>query len=176
MEGLRRGDVTALEAAYQAYRPRIFGFLARMCRSRDQAEDLLQEVFLSLARSGVNLAPGTRLLPWLFVVARNAFLSARRSARLSFERLHDLALFRSATAEWISPFDLSSASEAQRSLEAAVAALPLASREALLLVAEEGLGYEEAAAVLGISAEALRQRLSRARAELRAKLEKSGKT
>jgi RNA polymerase sigma factor (sigma-70 family) len=55
-------------------------------------------------------------------------------------------------------------------LEAALAALPLASREVLLLVGVEGLEQEEVARVLGISYEAVRQRLHRARAQLDAKM------
>ena len=63
------------------------------------------------------------------------------------------------------------ASESGRRIEAALAALPVAYREALLLVLVEGLRPAEAAGVCGISPEAMRQRLSRARAALAASLD-----
>jgi len=65
-----------------------------------------------------------------------------------------------------SPYEAAAASEAGRRLEAALGALPVAYREALLLVAIEGLRPMEAAHVCGVSPEAMRQRLSRARALL----------
>ena len=65
-----------------------------------------------------------------------------------------------------SPFEAAAASELQRRIERALAAMPMASREALLLVTVAGLEQSDAAAVCGVSAEAFRQRLSRARASL----------
>jgi RNA polymerase sigma-70 factor, ECF subfamily len=63
-----------------------------------------------------------------------------------------------------SPFEITAASEAERRLEAALATLPVTYREALLLVGVEGMRPADAAAVCGITPEAMRQRLSRARA------------
>ena len=62
-------------------------------------------------------------------------------------------------------------SEAERRLEAAVAALPLAQREILLLVAAQGFSPSQAAAILRLRPEAARQRLRRARAAIGAALE-----
>jgi RNA polymerase sigma-70 factor (ECF subfamily) len=63
-----------------------------------------------------------------------------------------------------SPFESLETSEAQRRAAAVLASLPLAYREALLLVAAEGLRHSEAAAICGVTAEAMRQRVHRARA------------
>jgi DNA-directed RNA polymerase specialized sigma24 family protein len=65
-----------------------------------------------------------------------------------------------------SPFEATAANEAERRFEAALAALPAAYCEALLLVVVEGLRPTEAAVVCGVTAEAMRQRLSRGRALL----------
>ena len=70
-----------------------------------------------------------------------------------------------------SPFEETAATEFERQLETALAELPLAHREVLLLVGVEGLRPAEAAVVCGVSPEALRQRLSRARALLAERLE-----
>ena len=63
-----------------------------------------------------------------------------------------------------SPFDLASSNQFEERLEAAIASLPPMYREVLLLVGVEQLRPMDAAKVCGISPEALRQRLSRARA------------
>jgi RNA polymerase sigma-70 factor (ECF subfamily) len=72
-----------------------------------------------------------------------------------------------------SPFEQTAGSELERRIEAALTTLPPACREVLLLVGVEGLRPAEAAVVCGISPEALRQRLSRARALLAQRLEES---
>jgi RNA polymerase sigma-70 factor (ECF subfamily) len=65
------------------------------------------------------------------------------------------------------PYDLAAAGEAERRLEAALASLPVAQREAVLLVAIERLEPADAARVAGVSPEAFRQRLARGRSLLR---------
>jgi RNA polymerase sigma-70 factor (ECF subfamily) len=76
--------------------------------------------------------------------------------------------------ELTSPFDLTAAGELERELEHALATLPLKYREAVLLVAVERLAPQEAAAVLGVKPAALRQRLSRGRAMITARLSARG--
>jgi RNA polymerase sigma-70 factor (ECF subfamily) len=73
-----------------------------------------------------------------------------------------------------SPFDEAAAGELERRVERALAGLPSRHREVLLLVTVEGFTPAEAAAVCGVSAEALRQRLSRARAALARELSATG--
>jgi RNA polymerase sigma factor (sigma-70 family) len=70
-----------------------------------------------------------------------------------------------------SPFEFTVANETGRRLEQALASLPAAYREALLLVAVEGMKPAEAATVCGISPEAMRQRISRARAAIARRLD-----
>jgi RNA polymerase sigma-70 factor (ECF subfamily) len=71
-----------------------------------------------------------------------------------------------------SPFEAAAASELERRIERALAAMPTASREVLLLVAVAGLDHSDAADVCGITPEALRQRLHRARVTLSKVLER----
>jgi RNA polymerase sigma factor (sigma-70 family) len=162
---LRRGEPGAFDAAYERYRGRIHAFLLRLSGSRCLADDLFQETFLRLARHAVRLEPDTRLGPWLFTVARNCYRSYRRFALLDRQRLHEYGLApRPAGA---SPHDAAASSESAVRLEAALQDLPLKYREVLLLVGIEGMAPEEAAALLGLSAENLRQRLHRGRAMIK---------
>ncbi|MHB8417395.1 MAG: RNA polymerase sigma factor [Myxococcales bacterium] len=167
VDGLRRGDPAAFEAVYAAYRPRLYGFLARLCP--EEAEELLQETFVKLATHARRLREDTRLTPWLFTVARNLARSQGRWRTLTAAAL--AALGAAPTPRRQSPFEEAAQGAELRRLERALARLPAAQREALLLVGWEGLSAQEASEILSVKAEALRQRLSRARAALAAILE-----
>jgi RNA polymerase sigma-70 factor (ECF subfamily) len=171
---LRAGDSTAFDAVYAAFNARLFSFLVRLSRRRDVAEDLLEETWLRLVAHAGRLRPETRLGPWLFTVARNLHVSYCRSRLL--EESHTAGLIGLWPFAWprLSPFEETAATEMERRIESAIASLPSAYREVLLLVGIEGFLPAEAAAVCGITPEALRQRLSRARALLLRRLETDG--
>ena len=172
VDRLKRGDPAAFDEVYDRYRPPLFGFLARLSQQRELAEDLLQETWLRLAANATRLDDDTRLGAWLFTVARNLHRSHVRWVVVDLEHRRWLRRTADEGIENTSPFDLTSASELERQLEHALAVLPLKVREAVLLVAVERLEPVEAARVLGISPEALRQRLSRGRARVAEHLER----
>jgi RNA polymerase sigma factor (sigma-70 family) len=161
VRGLRRGDPVAFDRAFQAHRARVYSFLARLSGRRDLAEDLLQETFLRLASRAHALTEDTRLLLWLFTVARNLWISHCRRTLLDPGRLDALA-FEGIPGNAPSPLEELAGSELAKRLERAVAALPPAYREVILLVAVERLDAAEAATILELEPATLRQRLSRA--------------
>jgi RNA polymerase sigma factor (sigma-70 family) len=166
---LKAGDAAAFEAIYEALRPRLFGFLARLSRRRDVAEDLLEETWLRLVARASELTDDTRLAPWLFTVARNLHASHCRHRALDEARVSELTpLWPPAPPE--SPFEAAARHETERRLERALARLPLRDREVLLLVSGEDLSPAEAAAVLELTPEAARKRLQRARERLHAEM------
>jgi RNA polymerase sigma factor (sigma-70 family) len=170
VEGLRAGDTGAFDEVYDAHRARVFAFLLRMCRSRTLAEDLLDETWLRLVRHAPRLLPDTRLGPWLFTVARNLYWSHRRDALVRDTFAPDLLTLWPSPEPWPSPFELAVAGELERRIERALSKLPPQYREVVLLVGHQGLTPGDAAVVCGMTSEALRQRLSRARAALAAEL------
>ena len=163
---LRAGEPGAFDEIYLALNVRLLTFLVRLTRDRQVAEDLLEETWLRLVTHAGRLRPDTRLVPWLFTVARNLHVSYCRSRMI--EDLHAGALiglwpFGSMRP---SPFEETAGHELERRLEAAIASLPERLREAVLLVAIEGIQAKEAAAICGTTPEAMRQRVSRGRAAL----------
>ena len=161
---LREGDPAAFRSVYETHRARLYTFLLRLSRDEQLAADLSQETWLRLAANARRLTPETEPAAWLFRVARNSFVSHRRWARV-----HDaaLALLRSglpARHELEHSLHLSS-------LERALEALPLATREVVLLISIEGFTAPQVAAMLDVSPELVRQRLSRGRAALQRALE-----
>ena len=164
-DGLRRGDAAAFDAVFAAYRRRLYGYLVRMTRRRDVAEDLLQETFLRLAETAKKLAADTRLGAWLFTVAHRLLVSWARAKAVRDQLAGDLPR-REAPSSERSPLEALCDSQAQLALERGFAALPPAYREVALLVGVEGLQPTEVAEILGIKPEAVRQRLTRARTQL----------
>jgi RNA polymerase sigma factor (sigma-70 family) len=168
---LRTGDAAAFDRVYGEFNARLFSFLARLSRSRDVAEDLLEETWLRFVDRAPKLRPDTTLGPFLFTVARNLYISYCRSRLLEDSQTVDMIGLWSLGTPPPSPFESTAASETGRRIEMALAALPALYREALLLVAIEGMQPAEAAVVCGITPEAMRQRLSRARTAIARRLD-----
>jgi len=173
VERLRTGDADAFDEVYAAFNVRLFTFLVRLSRRRDVAEDLIEETWLRLVTHGRRLRPDTRLGAWLYTVARNLYRSYLRSRLLEDSAAASLMALWPVSAGRHSPFEAAAAGELERRIERALAALPVASREVLLLVAVAGLDQSDAADVCGITPEALRQRLHRAREALAKALERN---
>jgi RNA polymerase sigma-70 factor (ECF subfamily) len=172
VDRLRRGDATAFDRVYSTYHPRVFSFLLRLSGRRDTAEDLAQETWIKLAKAAPGLREDTTLAPLLFTIARNAFMSHRRWAMLDLSRIVTFGIeaMSAATTE-PTPETHHERARAIALLEASLQSLPVAAREVLLLVGVEGMEQEEVAQVLGLSYDTLRQRLSRARAQLAESME-----
>lgn len=165
---VRAGETAAFDAIHAEFNSRLYGFLARLTGSRDTAQDLLEDTWLRFVAYAARLDPDTRLGPWLFTVARNLHVTYRRARALESRASASLELWPAPVQD--SPFEETAGNELQRRLEAALASLPIDAREVLLLVGVEGLRPAEAAVVCGVSPEALRQRLKRARALLAQRL------
>jgi RNA polymerase sigma factor (sigma-70 family) len=160
---LKAGDAAAFDEVYAAYHGRIYAFLARMVQRRDVAEDLLQDTWMRLAAHAARLRDDTQISAWLFAVARNRCRSYHRWRILDSERVDELTLARYRSDQGETPFDAAAASQLETRLEAAIAALPPRYREVVLLIAVERMTPGEAAEVLGLKPDTLRQRLLRAR-------------
>src|SRR5687767_6102262 len=144
VDRLRSRDPAAFDAVHDAFNGRLFNFLARLSNQRDVAEDLLEETWLRLVKHGRRLRPDTRLGPWLFTVARHLHANYCRSRLVEDSHAAGLMGLWPHARRGPSPFEAVEASETGRRLATALASLPLAYREALLLVAVEGLRHSDA--------------------------------
>lgn len=172
MSALGRGDPAALDEVYEIWRPRLFAFLVRLCGSRELAADLQQETWLRLARSFASLREDTRIGAWLCTVGRNLFISHQRWALLDGDSINELSLWPGELGPRPGPFEDVAQSETERCLEAAIATLPSKYREVILLVGIEGMTPSEVAGILELRADAIRQRLRRARKLLARELQR----
>lgn len=156
-----------LETMFRQYAPRILDYARHRGATLTEAEDVVSEVFIVLTRR-VDDAPA-ETLPWLYGVARkvlgNQLRSAKRRNALN-QRSEEAAMWASRSYQ-----DLSAAAARNLAIRQSLSTLPEKDREALLLVAWDGLRYDEAAQALGCTHAALRQRISRARRRLLAQIE-----
>ncbi|MBW1808955.1 MAG: RNA polymerase sigma factor [Deltaproteobacteria bacterium] len=167
---LREADAAAFDQVYELFRARLFGFLVRLSKRQDVAEDLLQETWIRLATKAAELRPDTHLAAWLFTVARNLFISYRRWRLLDANRVQELSRVQILAEGPDCPFESVAAGELELRLEQALASLPLQYREVILLVAIEEISPAAVAEICGLKPAALRKRLSRARKLLAKKL------
>jgi RNA polymerase sigma-70 factor (ECF subfamily) len=172
LDAVRAGDGAALSALLARHAPRVLRFAARMCRDRADADDVLQETLFAAARSARELRGDASVPAWLFQVTRSFCIKKRRRGRHAPQHLLDLDAPEAAAhpAPEPSPDDALTARELARALEQALLRLDEEAREVVLMRDVEGLSTAEVAEALGLSAEAVKSRLHRARAQLRARL------
>jgi RNA polymerase sigma-70 factor (ECF subfamily) len=158
-------DVARLESAFREHASRVFAY-ARRHTTADAADDVVSETFLVAWRRRAELPEEP--LPWLLVVARNLVANHRRSGARA-DRLWLAAVREQWHLHAGAPAD-EAVVERERYLEA-LQSCTRPEREALLLVAWDGLTVTQAAAVAGCSPRAFTVRLSRARARMRARID-----
>jgi RNA polymerase sigma-70 factor (ECF subfamily) len=149
---------------------RLFRAARAVVGNDADAEDAVQAAYLAAFLGIAAFAGRSSLATWLTRIVINEAL-ARRRMRLrdrNFDSVHELADEIHDRAS--TPEDAASVQELTRLTESAIDALPATYRLVLILRHVEGLSSEEAAASLGVSEQAVRVRLHRARAMLRAQL------
>ncbi len=164
VERHRWGDATAFEEVYRRFAEMVFNLAYRLAGEREEAADLTQEVFLRIYRHLGRFHGGSSLKTWIYRVALNHCRS-RLGRRRPLEPLDD------AGAEPVDPArgpeSRALAGDAGRRVAAALAGLPPAFREAVVLRDLEGLAYQEIAEVLGVRVGTVRSRIARGRDQLR---------
>lgn len=169
-----RGDDAAFHELYRRGAPRVRGFLLRLSGDRSLADDLVQEAFLRVHRARGSFEPGAAALPWIFAIARNAFLDHTRQAHVR-RAAGDSKEATAALTEREAPLDTKGdealvAREMLAVVGATLARLPERQREAFVLIRFEGMSVSEAAQVLGATQGAVKIRAFRAYEALRAAL------
>jgi len=183
VDRLRGGDVTALETLMERYASRVFRIARGITRTDADAEEVLQDVFLALARKIHQFEGRAALGTWLYRVATNTALLRRRGKRLELEvSLEEcLPAFKEdghregpreyLLADWSqTPEADLLEGEARAVLSRAIDQLPEAYRAVLILRDVEELSNEETARILGESVASIKTRLHRARMALREQL------
>ena len=169
-EGMARGDLGPLGELFDRHHASVRAFAERVLLNPADADDLVQETFLSASRAAASFEAGAAAKPFLLGVA--AQLARRR--RRSFARLRGLlSAFESLPkAPRATPEEELLAGREHASFHAALARLSHPHREVLLMVDLGGLSGVDAAKALGVPAGTVWRRLHEARSALRVSLQR----
>jgi RNA polymerase sigma-70 factor (ECF subfamily) len=172
LAAIREGNDAAMSALLARHAPSVYRFGMKMCRDPEDAKDVLQETLLAAARGIRELRAAASLSTWLYTVARSFCIKKRRTSKLAPHRIESLdEAAGEPAAQDKSPEEMAAGRELAALLDGAIAELEPAYREVLVLRDVEGLTAPEVAEVLGVSADAVKSRLHRARGHVRARLE-----
>ena len=159
MLAYQRGDGDAFECLYLRHKDGLYAFLYHSYPRLAVVEELAQEAWLGVVNSAATYRPRAQFRTWLYQIARNRLADFRRRRDNNHASLEEV------------PEPLADAGgdkrlALQRQLMSAIAELPAAQREALLLQ-EQGFSLREIAAVTGEGEETIKSRLRYARGQLR---------
>jgi len=159
---IRAGDEAAFEALVQRYRSRLLSFCRHMLHSREDAEDVLQEVFAASYRAIVADEREIFVRPWLYRIARNMCLKHIGKKR----PVADGGVEEMDIAAHSNTVDTVHMREDLRQVVGDVQGLPETQRTALLLREIDGLSYDQIASAMDTSVPGVKSLLVRARVSL----------
>lgn len=177
IEKLRAGDAEAFDKLVVRYSGEVFGLLVRITNDVKEAEDLMQETFLSALKAISKFRGDAELKTWLFRIAinksKNRFRWWKRRKREKTVSLDapvgesESPLSETVASDRIGPEEQVLQKERENVLNKALYELPDIFREAVILCDIEGMSYDEIAETLEISMGTVKSRIARGRIELR---------
>jgi RNA polymerase sigma-70 factor (ECF subfamily) len=174
LDRARSGDHAALEELLERHQARVYRFGMKMCRDPEDAQDILQDTLLAMARGVRDFRGSSSLSTWLYTVARSFCIKKRRRSKFAPEVEASLDAGDGETGRIVDPAKAPDEEfvgrRIEEALEQAISALEPMYREVLVLRDVEGLTAAEVAEVLAISPAAVKSRLHRARLAVRAHL------
>lgn len=164
------GDRAAMQAVLLRVAPMVRRFARRMCRHDADADDVLQDTLVAVTKHLPAFEGRSALSSWVFSLARTA--CSRRRRGVGARPTLGLDALEPRPSDAPSPLAEAEQRELARVLDDALRALSDEHREVIVLRDVEGLSTAEAAEALGLGVDALKSRLHRARAALRASVER----
>jgi RNA polymerase sigma-70 factor (ECF subfamily) len=177
-------DETAFNLLVVTYERRVFALVFRMLGRRDEAEDLAQEVFVQVFKAIDQFRGDSKLSTWIYRIAvnlcknRTKYLSRRHASEQDdVDAMHDRAPLSAAKGVSVGdisrPDELVEGMQLEAIVKRAIDKIDPEFREVLILRDVEDMSYEEIAAVTGLADGTVKSRIHRARAQLRALVEKA---
>jgi len=173
MELYRDGDAGAFDVLYHRHKGGLFRYLLRLCKHKDVAEELFQDVWSNIIRSRDRYQPSAKFTTFLYQIAHNRLIDYIRqrpelTLSLDIEDGESDSLADHLTADaGTQPEILIERKRLVEKLVKQIEMLPAVQREAFLLREEAGLSLEEIALTTGVTTETAKSRLRYAVAKLR---------
>ena len=163
---IRSGSKKAFDVLYEKFRPRLLAYCRRILGNTDDAEDVVQDVFIKAHDKIDSLMNGILLKHWLFSIARNEALMKIR------KRHPETSIDADAVWDDETPIDQLEHQETSEIVQRLLRDLKLEYREVLVLREYDGLSYSDIAKIIGVSEDVIRVRIYRARNAMTEKLKR----
>ena len=177
---LKLRDEAAFSAFVLTYQERVFRLLLRMLGDRAEAEDLAQEVFISIFKAIDGFRGDSQLSTWVYRVAANHcrnrikyLVRRRRQVTDGFDEGDEQSFSHAAHTRPAAPDQLLEARQTESLLQEGLLSLDEEQRELIVLREVEHLSYDEIMAITGLPEGTVKSRLHRARAGLREHIERA---
>jgi RNA polymerase sigma factor (sigma-70 family) len=163
------GDAAAFESLYARHKGPLYRFVRRSVKEPAHADELFQDIWMRVVQARGRYSPQARFTTWLYTIAHNRLVDHWRAKGLSVVSLDEdpddpIEIDAGPAAN---PQRVAEGREALARFAAALAALPLAQREAFLLHVEAGMTAAQVAQATGTNLEAAKSRLRYAMDKLR---------
>lgn len=166
-----QGDRAALEMLYRRYVDRVWRYAWHTTHSREQANDIAQETFLRIARSAHQFEGRAQVATWIFALARSTAIAYARREKRHRQPIDPASALRLVADDSPQP---QSHEETAESVRSAVATLPGAQRDVVVLCDVSGMSTRDVAHTLGWGESRVKVTLFRARRALRKLLSGKG--
>jgi RNA polymerase sigma-70 factor (ECF subfamily) len=166
LEQARRGDQAAFGRLIEVYERPVYNLAYRMLGNAAEAEDATQETFVRMYTKLATCDPSRKLSSWVLSIAAHYCIDRLRRRRITWLSLDEEPMIATAAGHQPGPEESALHSEARAEVQEAVMRLEPPYRLPLILHYWYGFSYEEIAAIMGISVQAVKSRMHRARLQL----------
>lgn len=173
MLAFKAGDAGAFEVLVRRHRNAVFGYLSRLLKNPQRAEDLVQETWLRIIRAKYGYESSARFTTWLYVIARNLWRDSRdRAASANTESLDASAEDETSREDSLPSMDplpdsVAQSAEVRPHLELALGKISVEQREVFLLHELHGMSFQEIGEITGVPLNTAKSRYRYAIASLR---------
>ena len=176
ISNLQKGDETAFSCLVAAYRNRVYSTALNILQNREEAEDAAQECFIQVYNGIHHFKGDSKLSTWIYRIAVHKSLEKLRKNKLNRKLLDWLPWWmpdekKKSNAGFMNPGISFENKEKAQHLFKAIESLPEKQKMAFVLVRMEGFRHEEVSEIMQLSIKAVESLLSRAKENLKRKLE-----
>ena len=166
LEQARRGDQTAFSRLVEAYQRPVYNLCYRMLSNAPEAEDAAQETFVRMYTKLHTYQPDRKLSSWVLSIASHYCIDRLRRRRGQWLSLDEEPMATTLPSQNRGPEELALRAESRDEVQRLVDMLPAAYRVPLILRYWHDLSYAEIAEVMGLTVQAVKSRLHRARLQV----------
>ena len=166
LEQARRGDQAAFSRLVEAYQRPVYNLCYRMLSNAPEAEDAAQETFVRMYTKLHTYQPDRKLSSWVLSIASHYCIDRLRRRRGQWLSLDEEPMATTLPSKNRGPEELALRAESRDEVQRLVDMLPAAYRVPLILRYWHDLSYAEIAEVMGLTVQAVKSRLHRARLQV----------